>query len=176
MIRAFKKITPQIANCVFIAETAVIIGDVLIGEGSSIWYGVVIRGDVNYIRIGKNTNIQDLSVLHVTGQKSADRPGQPLIIGNNVTVGHKALLHGCTIEDDAFIGMNATVMDRVIVGKGAMVAAGSLVTEGTIIPPETLWVGAPAKMKRNLTKEELARGEQLALSYAALKDLYIVDL
>jgi len=156
MIRPFKGIAPKIDPSAFIAETAVIIGEVSIGKEASIWYNCVVRGDVNFISIGDRTNIQDLSMLHVTHKKHADDPGAPLVIGNDVTVGHSVTLHGCTIEDGAFIGMQAMIMDKAVVGKGALVGARALVTEGTIIPPSTLWVGAPAKYKRDLTENEIA--------------------
>jgi len=141
MIRPFKGMSPQIAPSAFIAETAVVIGDVTIGPESSIWYNVVARGDVNFIRIGARSNIQDLSMLHVTHKKHADDPGAPLVIGDDVTVGHSVTLHGCTIGNGAFIGMQAMVMDNAVVGEGALVGARSLVTEGTVIPPHTLWGG-----------------------------------
>lgn len=156
MIRPFKGIAPKIAGSAFIAEGAVVIGDVAVGEEASIWYNCVVRGDVNFIRIGDRTNIQDLSVLHVTHKKNAEDPGAPLVIGNDVTVGHSVTLHGCTIEDGAFVGMQAIIMDNVVVGKGSLVGARALVTEGTVIPPGTLWVGAPAKYKRDLTPDEVA--------------------
>lgn len=175
MIKSFRGITPSIGSDVFIAETSVIIGNVSIGSMSSIWYNVVIRGDVNRVRIGNRTNIQDNSLLHVTSSKGEHFSGHPLIIGDNVTVGHCATLHGCTVEDGAFIGMKATVLDRVIVGRGAMVAAGSLVTEGTEIPPETLWMGSPAKFKRSLTASEKTRSLELAESYVNLSRNYIAE-
>jgi len=169
MIRSFKGMQPQIDPSAFIAETAVIIGDVTIGKESSIWYNVVARGDVNAIRIGDRTNIQDLTMLHVTHRKGPDDPGAPLVIGNDVTVGHSVTLHGCTLEDGCFIGMQAMVMDKAVVGRGALVGARALVTEGTIIPPHTLWVGSPAKYKRDLTPAEiewLARSPQNYVRYS----------
>lgn len=155
MIRSFEGMKPKIDPTVFIAETAVIIGDVEIGPQSSIWYNVVLRGDVNSIRIGERTNIQDLSMLHVTHRGHAGGPGAPLIIGNDVTVGHSVTLHGCFIENGAFIGMQAVVMDKAVVGAGALIGARALVTEGTIVTPNTLWVGAPARYARDLTPEEI---------------------
>lgn len=155
MIKPFQGITPCISPSAFIAETAVVIGDVEVGEQSSIWYNCVLRGDVNYIRIGARTNIQDMSMLHVTHKKRSDDPGAPLIIGNDVTIGHSVVLHGCTLENGSFIGMQAMVMDRAVVGQGALVGARALVTEGTIIPPHTLWVGTPARFKRDLTAAEI---------------------
>jgi carbonic anhydrase/acetyltransferase-like protein (isoleucine patch superfamily) len=176
MIRPFQGKAPHIAADAFIAETAVVIGDVTIGAQSSIWYNVVVRGDVNIIRIGDRTNIQDLTMLHVTHRKHADDPGAPLIIGNEVTVGHGATLHGCTVEDGAFIGMQAIVMDRVVVGQGALVGARALVTEGTVIPPHTLWVGAPARCKRELTDEERAWLARSAGNYVRYASEYLDDL
>jgi len=165
MIRPFKDISPNIDPSSFIAETAVIIGDVVIGPRSSIWYNTVVRGDVNHIRIGTGTNIQDLSMLHVTHRKDPLDPGAPLIIGDFVTIAHSVTLHGCTIENGAFIGMQAVVMDKVVVGEESLVGARALVTEGTIIPPRTLWLGAPARFKRDLTVEELERLRTSARNY-----------
>jgi carbonic anhydrase/acetyltransferase-like protein (isoleucine patch superfamily) len=176
MIRPFQGIHPKINESAFIAETAVIVGDVEIGPQSSIWYNVVARGDVNFIRIGSRTNIQDLSMLHVTHKNNAEDPGAPLIIGDNVTVGHSVTLHGCTVENGAFIGMQAIVMDKVVVGEGALVGARSLVTEGTILAPHTLWVGAPARYKRDLKPEEIAWLEKSAGNYVNYALQYIEDL
>lgn len=173
MIRPFQGISPQIDPSAFIAETAVVIGDVEIGPQSSIWYNVVARGDVNFIRIGARSNIQDLSMLHVTHKKHADDPGAPLIIGDNVTVGHSVTLHGCTVGNGAFIGMQAIVMDKVVVGEGALIGARALVTEGTVIPPHTLWVGAPAKYKRDLTPDEIAWLQKSPQNYMKYAQQYI---
>ena len=175
MIRPFQSVHPQVDPSAFIAETAVIIGDVTIGPQSSVWYNVVVRGDVNSIRIGARTNIQDLSMLHVTHRKSADDPGAPLVIGDDVTVGHSVTLHGCTVGNGSFIGMQAIVMDKVEIGEEALVGARALVTEGTIIPPRTLWIGAPAKFKRDLTPAEIARLRQSSQNYVAYALQYIND-
>jgi gamma-carbonic anhydrase len=175
MIRPFQGIHPQIDTTAFIAETAVIVGDVHIGPQSSIWYNTVVRGDVNSIRIGARSNIQDLSMVHVTHKKHAGDPGAPLIIGDDVTVGHSVTLHGCTVENSAFIGMQAIVMDRVVVGTGALVGARALVTEGTVIPPHTLWVGAPARFKRDLTPDEIAWLKKAAGNYVNYALQYIND-
>lgn len=155
MIKAFQGISPRIDQTAFVAETAVIIGDVEIGAQSSVWYNCVVRGDVNHIRIGARSNVQDLSMLHVTHKKNSADPGAPLIIGDDVTIGHSVTLHGCTLENGCFIGMQAMVMDHAVVGEGALVGARALVTEGTVIPPRTLWVGSPARYKRDLTPDEV---------------------
>lgn len=166
MIKPFQGMTPDIDPSAFIAETAVIIGDVTIGAGSSIWYNVVVRGDVNFIRIGARSNVQDLTMLHVTHKKHADDPGAPLVIGDDVTIGHSVTLHGCTLQNGCFIGMQAMVMDHAVVGEGALVGARALVTEGTVIPPNTLWVGAPAKYKRDLSAKEIAWLKKSPQNYA----------
>jgi carbonic anhydrase/acetyltransferase-like protein (isoleucine patch superfamily) len=175
MIRSFQGTHPQIDSTAFIAETAVVIGDVTVGPQSSLWYNVVARGDVNFIRIGTRSNVQDLSMLHVTHRKGPDDPGAPLIIGDDVTVGHSVTLHGCTVENGAFIGMQAIVMDKVVVGDGALVGARALVTEGTVIAPHTLWVGAPAKYKRDLTPEETAWLQKSAGNYVKYSRQYLND-
>ncbi len=165
MIRPFQNLVPEIDPSAFIAETAVIIGDVRIGPQSGVWYNCVVRGDVNSIRIGSRTNIQDMSVLHVTHRKNAEDPGAPLIIGDGVTVAHGVNLHGCTLEHGSFVGMQAVVMDGAVVGEGALVGARSLVTENTIIPPRTLWMGSPARYKRDLTISEIDRLQKSAENY-----------
>jgi len=175
MIRSFQGMQPQIDSSAFIAETAVVIGDVTVGAESSIWYNVVARGDVNFIRIGSRSNIQDLTMLHVTHKKHADDPGAPLVIGDDVTVGHSVTLHGCTIGNGAFIGMQAMVMDKAVVGEGALVGARALVTEGTIIPPHTLWVGAPARYKRDLNPDEIAWLRRSAGNYVKYSREYLDD-
>lgn len=173
MIRAFLGRRPQIDPSAFVAETAVIIGDVEIGPRSSVWYNCVLRGDVNSIRVGARTNIQDLSILHVTHRKDANDPGAPLHIGDDVTIGHGVTLHGCTLENGCFIGMQAIVMDKVVVGEGALVGAQALVTEGTVIPPNTLWVGAPARYKRALTQDEMDRLKTSAGNYVEYARQYL---
>lgn len=147
-ILPFGELVPRVADDSFIAPGAHVIGDVHLGAQSSVWFGTVIRADVFHIRIGDRTNIQDNSVVHVTTDRNAT------IVGNDVTVGHRAILHGCTIEDGALIGMGAIIMDRAVVGAGALIAAGSIVTEGMVIPPGVLAVGSPARPKRDLTDAE----------------------
>ena len=175
MIRSFQGTAPKIDSTAFIAETAVIVGDVEVGAQSSIWYNVVARGDVNFIRIGARTNIQDLSMLHVTHRKNEQDSGAPLVIGDDVTVGHSVTLHGCTVGNGSFIGMQAIVMDKAVIGEGALIGARSLVTEGTIVPPYTLWIGAPAKMKRELTAEEIAWLKKSPQNYVKYALQYIND-
>lgn len=175
MIRSFQGMQPKIDKSAFVAETAVIIGDVEMGPESSIWYNCVVRGDVNSIRIGARSNVQDLSMLHVTHKKHADDPGAPLIIGDDVTIGHSVTLHGCTLENGCFIGMQAIVMDKVVVGEGALVGARALVTEGTIIPPHTMWIGSPAKYKRDLTPDEIAWLKKSAGNYVKYSRQYLEE-
>ena len=175
MIRSFQGMQPRIDESAFVAETAVIIGDVEMGPQSSIWYNCVARGDVNHIRIGARSNVQDLSMLHVTHKKHADDPGALLIIGDDVTIGHSVTLHGCTLENGCFIGMQAIIMDKAVVGEGALVGARALVTEGTLIPPHTLWVGAPARYKRDLSQDEIAWLKKSAGNYVAYALQYIND-
>lgn len=148
LILPYKGILPKIDDTVFIAANAAVMGDVVIGANSSIWYGCTIRGDVNIIRIGSGTNIQDGTVIHVATR------GKGTHIGDNVTVGHMAMLHDCVLEDEAYVGMQAMVMDGAIVQKRAFVAAGALVTPNKIVPTGQLWAGRPAKYVRDLTQED----------------------
>ena len=166
-ILPYKGIVPKIDPTVFIAPTAVVIGDVEIGAHSSVWFNSVIRGDVYYIRIGKNTNIQDGSVIHVTTDTYAT------IIGDNVIMGHSVVAHGCTIRDGALIGMGAILLDGCKIGEQALVAAGSLVPMGMKVPPRSLVAGMPAKFKRELTLAELARMTENWQHYVALKNDYM---
>jgi len=167
LIRPFENVAPNIAADAFIAETAVIIGDVEIGAGSSIWYGCVLRGDSNSIKIGARTNIQDGTVIHVNHEREG-ATGTRTVIGSDITVGHMALLHACTLEDGSFVGMKACVMDGVVVEGGAMVAAGALVTPGKRVKKGELWAGSPAKLMRALTEKEIAYFTYSAQHYADL--------
>jgi carbonic anhydrase/acetyltransferase-like protein (isoleucine patch superfamily) len=162
---------PEIGKQVYLAPYSVVLGDVKIGEGSSIWFNSVIRGDVNSIEIGKNTNIQDLSMIHVTNLDSPKAANT--IIGDEVTVGHRVIIHGCTIEDRCLIGMGAIVMDKVVVGESSIIGAGSLVTERTIIPPRSLVIGSPAKVVRELTDAEINWLPKSAEHYAKLAKKYL---
>ena len=148
MIRPFGSKTPRLGEGAFVAPSASVIGDVIIGARSSIWYGAVLRGDVESIRIGDETSIQDNTVIHV------DSSGFSTVVGNRVTVGHSVVLHGCRVDDNALIGIGSIVLNGAEVGEGAMVAAGSLVTPGTKIPAGMLALGSPARVKRPLTEEE----------------------
>jgi carbonic anhydrase/acetyltransferase-like protein (isoleucine patch superfamily) len=160
---------PDVGNEVFIADTARVIGDVVLGEGTSVWYGAVVRGDVFHIRIGCRVNIQDQTMVHVTTGRYAT------VIEDDVTIGHRAILHGCTIKRGALIGMGATVMDGAVVGQGAMIGAGALVTPKTQVTPNTLWVGSPARMKRPLSDEEQAHLAQSAEHYYNLAQTYLTQ-
>lgn len=171
--QSFQGRTPQLAEGAYVHHAATIIGDVAIGENSSVWPGAVIRGDVNFIRIGKNTNVQDLSMLHVSHKSSWDPAGAPLIVGDNVTIGHSVILHGCTIEDECLIGMGSIVMDKVVVQKHVLLAAGSLVPEGKVLESGYLYVGRPAKRVRALTAEEIAHFMYSANHYVKLKNQYL---
>jgi gamma-carbonic anhydrase len=158
-VHRYQGILPAIDPTVFIADGAQIIGDVTIGRDSSIWYNAVVRGDVNFIRIGERTNVQDSAVLHVTHEKF------PLLVGSSVTVGHGAVLHAALIHDYCLIGMNATVLDDAEVGPYALVAAGAVVLGGTVIPEGMLAGGVPARVLRPLTEEEKEGLRQSARSY-----------
>ena len=159
MIHSFKDKTPEIDSSALVIESAQVIGDVLIGEESSVWFNAVIRGDINFIRIGKRSNIQDGCVLHVA------RNTFPLIIEDEVTVGHNVILHACTIKSRCLIGMGAIVMDGVEVGEDSIVGAGALVTAHTKIPSGSLVLGSPAKVKRSLTEEEKRSIRESAANY-----------
>jgi carbonic anhydrase/acetyltransferase-like protein (isoleucine patch superfamily) len=158
---------PRFGQGVFIAENATVIGDVEIGNDCSIWFGTVLRGDVNHIRIGSRTNIQDNTVLHVTNRTD------PTIIAEEVTIGHGAIVHGCTVRRGALIGMGSRVLDGAVVGECALVGAGALVPEGMRVPPRTLVVGVPARVKRELTEDELTKLEQSWRHYVEYKDKYL---
>jgi len=172
-IQSFAGQYPQVTEDVYIHHTATVIGDVHLGANSSVWPGTVIRGDVNFIRIGAGTNVQDLSMLHVSHKSSWDAAGAPLIIGNNVTIGHKVILHGCTIEDECLIGMGSIVMDKVVVQKHVLLAAGSLVPEGKVLESGHLYMGSPAKKVRALTEKEIAHFMYSAEHYMRLKTQYL---
>lgn len=164
-------ITPRIAPDAFIAETAVIIGDVEIGAGASIWYGCVLRGDANSIRVGARTNIQDGTVVHVNSEREGASATRT-VIGDDVTIGHMALIHACTLEDQSFVGMKACVMDGVVVESGAMVAAGALVTPGKRVRKGEVWAGSPAKLMRPLSEKEASYLAHASEHYVELAQSY----
>lgn len=166
IIGAYKGISPRLHPSVLVLDGAAIIGDVEIGEGSSVWPGTVIRGDVCHVRIGARTNVQDGAVIHVTTDTN------PTIVGDDVTVGHRAVLHGCTIKDRCLIGIGAIVLDGAEVGPDAFVGAGALVTPGTVVPPGTLYLGAPAKLKRPLGPAEIAGLLESAAHYVEVSAQY----
>ena len=159
MLRAFRSILPVVDPSAFVDTSAQVIGDVQLGPESSIWMNVVVRGDVNTIRIGARTNLQDLALVHVM------RDTHPTVIGDNVTVGHSAVIHGCTIEDRCLIGMGAILLNGCRIGTGSIVAAGALVPEGFIVPPGSMVMGMPGKVRRALTAEEDASIKWYADNY-----------
>jgi len=169
MIKPYRGVLPTITSSAFIEDTAVIIGDVIIESEASVWFNSVIRGDVHYVRIGHRTNIQDLSLLHVTHDT------HPLILGDDVTVGHHVVLHGCTIRDRVLIGMGSVVMDGAVIEDNCIIGARSLVTEGTVIPSGSLALGSPARIKRLLTEKELAWIKESAQNYVRYARQYITD-
>lgn len=163
---AYQNIVPKIDPTAFVALGAQVIGDVEIGPDASVWYNCVLRGDVNIIRIGEGSNIQDGTIIHVS------RKGHPAIIGAYVTVGHRALIHACRLEDSCFIGMGATVMDGAVVESGGMVAAGALIAPGKRVGRGELWAGSPAKMMRSLSAEEISGFTETAKHYVKLAHRY----
>jgi carbonic anhydrase/acetyltransferase-like protein (isoleucine patch superfamily) len=166
LIRSYRSHWPQIAPSAYIDPAAVIIGNVTIGERASIWPGVVVRGDVHWIRIGARTNIQDGSVLHVMKDQF------PLAVGDGVTVGHGCILHGCMIESRVLIGMGAIVLNNVRIGSGSIIAAGTLVPEGTQVPPNSLFMGHPGKFRREVTERELEGIDGYASRYVEYAETY----
>jgi carbonic anhydrase/acetyltransferase-like protein (isoleucine patch superfamily) len=171
---SFEGKTPIVGSSIFVAHSCDIIGEVEIGADSSVWFGCVIRGDVHYIKIGKRTNIQDLSMIHVTHSTKKDRSdGNPTVIGDDVTVGHRVMLHGCEVQDACLIGMSATILDGAVIGKESIVGANSLVTKGKKFPPRSLIVGSPAKLVRTLSDEEVSSLYKSAKSYVEFKDRYL---
>lgn len=173
-IRTFQGVPPKIGNNAYVDPCALVVGDVDLGDDTSVWPMTVIRGDVNQVRIGKRTNIQDGSVLHVTHVGSSNN-GHALNIGADVTVGHKVILHGCTIQDRVLIGMGATIMDGVVIESDVVIGAGSLVAPGKVLESGYLYLGSPAKRVRPLTDFERAFFTYSAEHYATLKNQYLMD-
>lgn len=175
-LRSYQGIHPKLADNVYVDEASVLVGDIFLDQDASIWPMVAARGDVNHIRIGKRSNVQDGSILHVT-RKSVSRPeGHPLIIGDDVTIGHKAMLHGCQVGNRVLIGMGAIILDGAIVEDDVILGAGSLVPPGKTLVSGYLYVGSPAKQARPLSEAELAFLPESADNYVRLKNEYLVDL
>jgi carbonic anhydrase/acetyltransferase-like protein (isoleucine patch superfamily) len=158
-VRPYRGVLPTIALSAFVDESAQVIGDVVIGEESSVWMLTVIRGDVNYIRIGDRSNVQDGTIVHV------QHDTHPTIIGNDVTIGHGAIIHGCTIADRVLVGMGATILNGASIGEDCIIAAGTLITENTVIPLRSMVMGAPGKVRRELTDRDLAMIKEFAGNY-----------
>jgi gamma-carbonic anhydrase len=169
MLKTYRGIAPTIAPSAFIEDTAVVIGDVTIGSESSVWFHAVIRGDVHFIRIGHRTNIQDLCLLHVAHDT------HPLTLGDNITVGHHVVLHGCTIQDRVLIGMGAIIMDGVVIEEDCIIGAGALITARTHIPSKSLVMGTPAKVKRMLTETEVQGIKESAANYIRYAQQYVAE-
>jgi carbonic anhydrase/acetyltransferase-like protein (isoleucine patch superfamily) len=169
VIRSYRGTVPQIAPSAYVDESAVIIGDVVIGEDSSVWPCAVIRGDVHFIRIGARTNIQDGAVLHVM------KDLYPLILGDDVTIGHAVTLHGCTIESRCLIGMGSVILNNATIGAGSIVAAGTLIPEGMQTPPGSLVMGHPGKVRRATTPGDLADIDGYAARYVGYKNTYLQE-
>jgi gamma-carbonic anhydrase len=167
MIRTFQGIKPTIPTSCYIEETGVVIGDVVMGEHCSVWFHAVVRGDVHFIRIGERTNVQDLCMLHVTHDT------HPLIIGNEVTIGHGAILHGCTIKDRVLIGMGAIVMDGALIEEDSVVGAGALVVEGMTVPSKSVVLGSPGRVRRAVSEAELSWIKESAEHYVKYAGQYL---
>lgn len=173
MIYPFKNWAPKLGTNSWVAPSADVVGNVTVGEECSIWFGCVVRGDVHYITIGDRTNIQDLSMIHVTHYKKEDMSdGNPTIIGSDVTIGHRVMMHGCTIEDACLVGMSATILDGAVIGRESIVGAGSLVTKNKVFPPRSLIMGSPAKVVRELNDDEVKELYASAKRYVEFKKDY----
>jgi carbonic anhydrase/acetyltransferase-like protein (isoleucine patch superfamily) len=169
MIRSYQGRVPQIADGCYVDVSAQVIGDVTLGEHSSVWMNAVLRGDVNTIRVGTNSNVQDCAVLH--GQRNL----YPVIVGDWVTIGHNATVHGCVVEDAVLIGMGVTILNDVRIGEGSIIAAGAVVPEHTVVPPRTLWAGVPAKMRRDLSDKDRALILEYAQNYLHYTEIYLKE-
>ena len=167
LLREFDGKKPRLGQGVYVADGVSVIGDVELGNDVSLWFGVVVRGDVHFIKIGSRTNVQDNCVLHVTGG------AHPCVVAEEVTIGHAAIVHGCTVKKGALIGMGSRVLDGAVVGECSLVAAGAVVSEGFVVPPRMLVAGVPAKVKRPLTDAELERLDLSWKHYVELKDRYL---
>ena len=166
MTDSFLGRAPRLGRGVFVAPTAAVVGDVTLGDGASVWYGASLRGDVHWIEVGPGSNVQDCATVHVS------RGTHPCRIGSGVTVGHNAVVHGCTVEDDVLVGMGAVVLDGAVIGAGSIVGAGALVTMNTVVPPRSLVLGSPARVMRALTDEEVGRNRANAAHYVRMSRMY----
>jgi carbonic anhydrase/acetyltransferase-like protein (isoleucine patch superfamily) len=169
MIRSYQGRLPRIPASCYVDLSAQLIGDVTLGERSSVWMNAVLRGDVNAIRVGSNSNVQDCAVLH--GQRNL----YPVIVGDWVTIGHNATVHGCVVEDEVVIGMGATVLNNARIGEGSIIAAGAVVPEDTVVPPRTLWAGVPAKLRRHLTDADRSLILEYAKNYLDYVEIYLKE-
>jgi carbonic anhydrase/acetyltransferase-like protein (isoleucine patch superfamily) len=167
MVRSYQGLIPKIPASCYVDVSAQILGDVVLGERASVWMNAVLRGDVNSIRVGSCSNVQDCSVLH--GQRNL----YPVIVGDWVTIGHNCTVHGCTVGDNCVIGMGARVLNNSRIGEGCIIAAGSVVPEHTVVPPRTLWAGVPAKLRRELTEKDRALILEYAQNYLDYVDIYL---
>ncbi|CAD7969361.1 unnamed protein product [Amoebophrya sp. A120] len=166
ILRKFESHLPTVAESAFVAPSADVIGNVKLGENSSVWYNCVLRGDVNFIEIGKNSNVQDGTVIHVRSDSLGGNKPNPTIIGDNVTIGHSCLIHACTLESNSFVGMQSCVMDFARIESNGYLGAGSLLLSGKVIPANELWAGRPAKFVRELKPEEVEFIQKSAREYA----------
>jgi carbonic anhydrase/acetyltransferase-like protein (isoleucine patch superfamily) len=169
MIRSYLGRLPQIPASCYVDASAQIIGDVVLGQRSSVWMNAVLRGDVNSIRVGSNSNVQDCAVLH--GQRHLHQ----VVVGDWVTIGHNATVHGCVVEDEALIGIGARILNGCRVGEGALIAAGSVVPEHTVVPPRTLWAGVPARLRRELGEEDRKLIRTYAQNYLDYTEIYLSE-
>jgi carbonic anhydrase/acetyltransferase-like protein (isoleucine patch superfamily) len=167
MIRSYQGRLPQIPASCYIDPSAQLIGDVTLGEHSSVWMNAVLRGDVHFIRVGANSNVQDCAVLH--GQRNL----YPVIVGDWVTIGHNATVHGCVVEDAVLVGIGSVILNGCRIGEGSIIAAGAVVPEGTVVPPRTLWAGVPAKLRRELGDQDRALILQYAQNYLDYTEIYL---
>ena len=172
-LQSYMNIMPVVGERVLVHSSAQVIGDVKLGDDSSVWCNTVLRGDVNHIVIGRGTNVQDLTVGHVSHKSPEDPEGAPLVIGDYVTIGHSVIVHGCTIGNECLIGMGSVIMDKVVIPDRVMIGAGSLVAPGKVLESGMLYVGRPAKAIRKLTDEEIAYLMESAKHYMHLKDDYL---
>jgi carbonic anhydrase/acetyltransferase-like protein (isoleucine patch superfamily) len=175
-IRSFQGISPVLGEGTYVDEAATVIGDVVLGDDVSIWPGTVVRGDVNYIRIGARTNVQDGSIIHVTHDGPYGKPGGfATVIGEDVTIGHAAVIHACVIEDACLIGMGATILDGATIKKNGFVGAGAVIPPGKVVESGELWLGNPAKCVRKLSEKEIEQLYYSAQHYVRLKDKYLAE-